>query len=183
MALKQQVSLNISQKLSQKLVMTQTLQQAIKLLQMSRLELQESIQQELMENPVLEDVSESVDDHGPDVPQKKDEDPRDSGEESFDQKLDQIDMESYFQDYLGDYQPRQEREYVDTSDLPSFENMVTRQETLHEHLERQLGMLPINEAAFEIGLEIIGNINDAGRLIMELEDILDRCPNDPRRDN
>ena len=57
MALKQQVSLNISQKLSQKLVMTQTLQQAIKLLQMSRLELQESIQQELRENPARDDIS------------------------------------------------------------------------------------------------------------------------------
>ena len=58
MALEQRLNL----KLSQKLVMTQSLQQAIKLLQMSRLELVESVQQELLENPVLEEAAEYDDD-------------------------------------------------------------------------------------------------------------------------
>lgn len=169
MALEQRLSL----KLSQKLVMTQSLQQAIKLLQMSRLELADTIQQELLENPVLEDAREGVEDGAPETPevQKQEEAPAPAEQENFDNKLNEIDMESYFQDYLNDYQPRQEREAFDPNDQPSFENMVTKQETLQEHLERQLGLLPITDEAYQYGMEIIGNINDAGRLTMDLEDI------------
>lgn len=176
MALEQRLSL----KLSQKLVMTQSLQQAIKLLQMSRLELQDTIQQELLENPVLEDAQDNPDDGGevtdtfdteevPAKPEPKEE--RETKDDTFDKKLDEIDMESYFNDYLNDYQPRQEREAFDPADQPSFENMVTRPETLHEHLERQLGELPLNEIGYEIGLEVIGNVNEAGRLTVELEEV------------
>src|SRR5690242_16092752 len=48
-----------SLKLSQQLVMTPQLQQAIKLLQLNRMELQEVVTQEMMENPILEEMSES----------------------------------------------------------------------------------------------------------------------------
>jgi RNA polymerase sigma-54 factor len=174
MALEQRLSL----KLSQKLVMTQSLQQAIKLLQMSRLELQDTIQQELLENPVLEDAQDSPDSgeandefDTPESANKSEAKDDQSKEETFDKKLDEIDMESYFNDYLNDYQPRQEREQFDPADQPSFENMVTRPETLQEHLERQLGELPLNEPGYEIGREIIGNINEAGRLTQDLEEI------------
>lgn len=169
MALEQRLSL----KLSQKLVMTQSLQQAIKLLQMSRLELADTIQQELLENPMLEDARDGDDaSETQEKTKTKDQTSEPSeNQENFDNKLNEIDMESYFQDYLNDYQPRQEREFVDLSDQPSFENMVTRSDTLQQHLERQLGLLPFGEDAFEIGMEIIGNINDAGRLTVELEDI------------
>jgi len=182
MALEQRLSL----KLSQKLVMTQSLQQAIKLLQMSRLELQDTIQAELLENPCLEDARDSLDgeDVSPEQEREKEKDKNDedlgpataesqdnTSEEAFENKLDEIDMEAYFQDYLGDYQPRQEREVVDQSELPSFENVLTRSQTLHEHLEEQLGLLPLNERGYEIGTDIIGNINEAGRLDITLEEI------------
>ena len=58
MALEQKLSL----KLAQRLVMTPSLQQAIKLLQMTRLELQSVVTQELVENPILEEVEEQLDD-------------------------------------------------------------------------------------------------------------------------
>jgi len=161
MALEQRLSL----KLSQKLVMTQSLQQAIKLLQMSRLELQESLTAELLENPVLEDGQDGIEE-GFEPSGKEDREP-----DSFEDKLDQFDMESYFQDYLGDYQPRQERESIDVNDLPSFENIITKRETLQDHLMMQLGLLPISDPDFEIGMEIIGNINDAGRLACSLDEI------------
>ncbi len=163
MALEQRLSL----KLSQKLVMTQSLQQAIKLLQMSRLELQETIQEELLENPILDDGQEA-----PEEPPESEN--AEEAADSFEEKLDQIDMESYFEDYLGDYQPRYEKEAYDPSDQFSFESILTKPETLQDHLEKQLGLLPINEVGFEIGIEIIGNINDAGRLTMELEEIAER---------
>ena len=158
MALEQRLAL----KISQKLVMTQSLQQAIKLLQMSRLELNETIQQELLENPVLEDSQDGIEE-----PQAttNEEAPEPSSEDSFEDKLENIDMESYFQDYLNDYQPRQEREHFDASEQFSYENILSKPETLHEHLEKQLGELPLNERGYEIGTAIIGNINDDGYLI------------------
>lgn len=160
MALEQRLSL----KLSQKLVMTQSLQQAIKLLQMSRLELQDAVTQELLENPVLDD-GQDFSENDLDAADAKTE------EESFEDKLDNIDMEAYFEDYLNDHQPRQEKEAYDPSDHFSFENIITRPESLQDHLESQLGLLPLNQTGYEIGLSIIGNINDAGRLEAELSEI------------
>ena len=165
MALEQRLSL----KLSQKLVMTQSLQQAIKLLQMSRLELQETLKEELLENPVLEDGQDEIQEQSEREAEESKDQPE-SAEDSFEDKLDQIDMESYFQDYLGDYQPRQEKEAYDP-DQPSFENLLTKRETLQDHLLSQLGLLPLNETGFEIGMDIIGNINDAGRLTADLPEI------------
>lgn len=167
MALEQRIQI----KLSQKLVMTQSLQQAIKLLQMSKLELNETLQQELLENPILEDAGDVGDNLEP-APEEK---PAEKTEaETFEDKLDQIDMEAYYQDYLGDYQPRQEKEVFDPSDRPNFENLVTRSESLHEHLERQLGLIPITDDGFAIGMEIIGNINDDGYLVSDLEEIAEK---------
>ena len=56
------MGLKMSMKLSQQLRMTPQLQQAIKLLQLSRLELETAVRKELNENPVLEELHESVDD-------------------------------------------------------------------------------------------------------------------------
>lgn len=164
MALEQRLSL----KLSQKLVMTQSLQQAIKLLQMSRLELQETLQEELLENPMLEDVQDGIE---LDNVSNKSESAEDTMTADFESKLDDIDMDAYFQDYLGDYNPRHETESFDPSELPNFENLITREETLQDHLERQLGLLPLDEVDFEIGMMIIGNINEAGRLVAELDEM------------
>ncbi len=164
MALEQRLSL----KLSQKLVMTQSLQQAIKLLQMSRLELTDTIQNELLENPVLEDQR----DYGEEEHAANEREGSDAADTGMDNHIDNIDMDQYFQEYLTDHQPKnRDREFRDPSDYPSFENMVSSRETLQEHLEHQLGLLPLNERGFEIGIEIIGNINDAGRLVAELEEI------------
>lgn len=165
MALEQRLSL----KISQKLVMTQSLQQAIKLLQMSRLELQDTLKEELLENPVLEDVQDNLETDLGAAPTN--ETLTDTPESKFEDKLDNIDMESYFQDYLGDYNPRSERESFDPGDTPNFENLITGHETLQDHLERQLGLLPLDERGFEIGMQIIGNIDDAGRLNGELQEV------------
>lgn len=165
MALEQRLSL----KLSQRLVMTQSLQQAIKLLQMSRLELVETVQQELLENPVLEESADGVE-----TPQGADdarEPAVDGAENEFEESLNQIDVEAYFQDYLGDYQPNYQRGTYDLSNQPSFEAVVSKPESLQDHLERQLGLLPLTQEGFDIGMAIIGNIDDDGYLIETLENI------------
>lgn len=165
MALEQRLNL----KLSQKLVMTQSLQQAIKLLQMSRLELLDSVNQELLENPMLEEANEYDEDAGREAEEAKTKE--EEARDDFEKAMDQIDVDSYFQDYLGDYQPQYQQGTYDYSDQPPFENIVTRTETLHQSLESQLGLLPLNEKGYRIGLEIVGNVNDDGYLTVGLDEI------------
>ena len=124
MALEQKLNL----RLSQRLVMTPSLQQAIKLLQMSRLELQEVLTQEMVENPVLEEQEE--DEPRPSGRRGR---PRDRGRpaaadaaapaEKERDSFEEIDFDSYFEDYLDSaYNPRQ---YQEQPEEFSLENILT----------------------------------------------------------
>ncbi|MGB5389823.1 MAG: RNA polymerase sigma-54 factor, partial [Thermoanaerobaculia bacterium] len=100
MALEQKLSL----KLAQKLVMTPSLQQAIKLLQMTRMELQTVVAQELVENPVLEEgdetfETETTDEEGEETPEPQ---PEETATDELDhqESMDDIDLDAYFNDYL-----------------------------------------------------------------------------------
>jgi len=106
MALEQKLSV----RMSQRLVMTPSLQQAIKLLQMSKLELVEEVQQEMLENPVLEESEVA--------PGERPETETQEQNETTDPFSD-IDYESYFQDVENNYAPRAPREAGE--ELPSFE--------------------------------------------------------------
>ena len=124
MALEQKLNL----RLSQRLVMTPSLQQAIKLLQMSRLELQEVLTQEMVENPILEEQEETTEAERVDeardnadaatVPEPAT--PAEPEKDSFEE----IDFNSYFEDYLDSaYNPRQ---YEEQPEEYSLENILTR---------------------------------------------------------
>src|SRR5687768_8862085 len=127
MALEQKLHL----RLSQKLIMTPSLQQAIKLLQLSKLELQEVLNQEMLENPLLEELQEQeeaskADEQEQTADQKaeeeKKEEPKTEAEESKD-SFDEIDYDAYFQDYIEyGYNPRMSEEY---EEFP-LENTLTR---------------------------------------------------------
>jgi RNA polymerase sigma-54 factor len=165
-------------KLSQQLVMTPQLQQAIKLLQLSRMELVDMVQQELEENPVLEE--------GAETPEEKEatEEPQESSEaetageeagESIEEAGDDlaaikdIDWQTYLEGYslgstAGDI-------YEDDDDRPSYENLLTRKSTLAEHLAWQLGLTRISEKDRAIAAEIIGNLDDDGYLQSSLEEV------------
>src|SRR4051812_9353704 len=134
MALEQKLSL----RLSQKLVMTPSLQQAIKLLQLTRMELETVLNQELVENPVLEEREE--------VPETEEELPReDPPAEQKKEELDHqeamgdIDLEAYFNDYWesSTYQPQQ---VLGIPEAPPLENTLTRDPDLYDHLLWQLHM-------------------------------------------
>ena len=156
MALEQKLGL----KMSQRLVMTPSLQQAIKLLQMSKLELVEEVQQELLENPVLEESAASEDG----------EPERETAEETAEtDPYAEIDYESYFQDVDADYTPRAPREVRD--DLPTFENTLASKPNLADHLNWQLDMSAHGDTVKEVGRAIIGNINEDGYLRATLEEI------------
>jgi RNA polymerase sigma-54 factor len=166
-------------KLSQKLIMTPSLQQAIKLLQLSKLELQEVLNQELLENPLLEETAEetkSEEAEAEETPQeqKAEEEakPTDKEKDSFDE----IDYDAYFQDYIEyGYNPRMTEEH---EEFP-IENTLTRPPNLADHLTWQLNMSDAAPAVKEIANFLIGNIDEDGYLRVTAEEVEKAGPWEP----
>jgi RNA polymerase sigma-54 factor len=175
MALEQKLNL----RLSQRLVMTPSLQQAIKLLQMSKLELQDVLTQEIVENPLLEEEEEPAAEPEPTAEaeaakEREAEAPASAAEtgdaapEKERDSFDEIDFDSYFEDYLDSaYNPRQ---YEDTEQVP-LENTLSRPQGLHEYLTWQLAMADESPAVREIAQYLIGNIDEDGYLRVSREEI------------
>ncbi len=163
MALEQRLSI----RMSQRLVMTPSLQQAIKLLQMSRMELAEEIQQELLENPVLEEsLAEPTSQETNEQEGQASSEEKEAGE-----AFEEIDYEAYFENLDAGMPPPPPREIRE--DLPSFETMLTKPQDLAEHLTWQLEMNITDPRRKEIGEAIIGNLNHDGYLQATLEEIRD----------
>jgi len=158
-------------KLSQRLIMTPSLQQAIKLLQLSKLELQEVLNQELLENPLLEELTEETkpEETESETAEQKTEEEAKTEETKEKDSFDEIDYDAYFQDYLEyGYNPRgmgEERE-----EFP-IENTLTRPPNLADHLTWQLAMSDASPRVKEIGQFIIGNIDEDGYLRASLEEV------------
>ncbi len=180
MALEQKINL----KLSQRLVMTPSLQQAIKLLQMSKLELEEVLNQEMVENPVLEEEQEEAAAETPEAPEPAKEEaapeavpPPAAGEappeaeaapEAERDSFEEIDFDTYFEDYLDTaYNPRQ---YEDSEQTP-LENTVSSTPGLQEYLTWQLSLSDATPEVREIATYLIGNIDEDGYLRVAREEI------------
>jgi len=155
------IELKQTVKLAQQLVMTPQLQQAIKLLQLSRLELTDAINQEMLENPVLEELPESELDPEPDA--------RHSDEAEGDQP--QADEDSYddidWEKFLDDYDSLQytgQRGVRRDEDLPTLDATLSQPVTLTDHLLWQLKLSSSTMEEDTIGDLIIGNLNDDGYL-------------------
>ena len=168
-------------RLSQQLVMTPQLQQAIKLLQLSRMELADLVQQELQENVVLEESIEGVDDLPREVVADSEEAPTPSSEERSEvpenreasnaEKIADIDWQSYAEAYP---QTGFQNEIREDDERRSLEGTLTRRETLAEHMTWQLQLSDL-DAAERVGAEwIIGNLDEDGYLRADLEEIARR---------
>jgi RNA polymerase sigma-54 factor len=192
MALEQKLHL----RLSQKLIMTPSLQQAIKLLQMTKLELQEEITQELTENPLLEEAQEGPADgeraegeegnaethDGEGAPAETASAPETPGEapapeaerEKEKDSFDEIDYESYFQDYMDlSYRPQAPSEEFEPRPLDA---VLSKPQSLTDHLLWQLDMSPLPPGRKEIAQAIIGNLDEAGMLQASLEEVAGMGP-------
>ncbi len=176
MALSLELTLNL--KLSQQLVMTPQLQQAIKLLQLSRLELQNTIQQELVENPILEEAAEEEpgessegEDRGPaeEAAAPSVEETSDSAAETSEPSADELVSDVDWENYIESRPLTSRAQGPD--DRPSFEASLTPSISLSDHLLWQLGLTPSSELEREIGILIIGNLNDDGYLQEKVEAI------------
>jgi len=158
-------------KLTQQLIMTPQLQMAIKLLQLSRLELMETIRQELEENPALEEVGEGTAEDQPlEETESAPETEAPEKEVTIEEKINEdIDWSNYIDEYNAPGKISYETESKET---PRFESFVAQKESLSEHLLWQLMMSFPSKAEGEIGNLIIGNLNKDGYLEMPFDELV-----------
>lgn len=154
-------------KLSQQLVMTPQLQQAIRLLQLSRVELAETIQKELLENPFLEEVQEEV--HPIEQQETRIEH---NASEVYDQD---VAKSADWEDYLGEFastpKQLQSRDYEVSEEMSSLETRYASRPTLESHLMWQLRLSTLTDEQKDFGEVIIGNLSSSGYLQASLEEI------------
>jgi RNA polymerase sigma-54 factor len=171
----------LSLRQSQRVVMTPLLQQAIQLLQLSTLELQEVVQKELLENPLLEEVAQETAEGPeaapatPDAPAPTPVEPapveplptseRQTDDLPFDLTAVMFDDNSEERSLVA----QEERE-----ELP-FENIVRSVSSLTDYLDEQLRFTVEDPLVRRIGSEIIGNLDEDGYLRAELSEIAERC--------
>jgi RNA polymerase sigma-54 factor len=160
----------INLKLSQRQVLTPSLMQMVSVLALNKLELKEMLNAEMVENPVLEEIEETV----PliDELDGREADRDRSVEEKTAEKndpFDEIDFGSYFRDYLDP--GYRTASGFEESDAPSFENFLSNPTTLSDHLMWQLGALALGEGTLVAAEIIIGNLNEDGYLTASNEEM------------
>jgi RNA polymerase sigma-54 factor len=157
-------------KVAQRQVLTPGLMQMVSVLALNKLELKEMIDAEMVENPVLEEIDESV----PMLDQVagREELLERGAEEAAAPPKDsfaEIDFGSYFQEYL-DPGYRTQPEYEE-SEKPSFENFLSQPTTLSDHLAWQLGALTLAPELHEVAELVIGNLDEDGYLAASEEEM------------
>lgn len=162
MALEQKLSL----KLSQRLVMTPSLQQAIKLLQMTRLELEGVLSQELEENPILEEPEGDPAERELEAQETEQEPESDEAEDP----MDDIDLDAYFNEYLEAQTERGGGTYEPGEAVP-IEATVAEEEDLYDHLVWQLHMMELPANLLEVAELVVGNLDQDGFLAATIEEI------------
>jgi len=167
------LELKQSLRMSQRIIMTPQLQQAIKFLQLSRLELCQTINQEMEINPLLEEVP-AEDEMEETLPQNegKEESTKEEPVSEVTVKetiREDFDWEAYISEYNTAWvSPSHE----DTEDRPSFENLISSKTNLCSHLMWQLQVSDLDEVQKEIGRYIIGNIDPDGYLKASVDNII-----------
>src|SRR4030043_1328112 len=165
-------------RLVQQLVIPPQLQQAIKLLQLTRLELVDMISQEMKENPLLEEEEEERESAEGETPVTEQEEKETSAEPEHTPEVkgngegaDEFDWENYLENYnLTPFQ-KSSPSSSDGEERPSFENFLTKRTTLTDHLQWQLQLSHFTDQEHEVGIWIIGNLDEDGYLKISLEDI------------
>src|SRR5262249_54699956 len=155
----------------------------VSVLALNKLELKDMINSEMVENPVLEELEDSiplVDDVGRreeerERPVAAEENPVTAVEKK--DPFEEIDFGSFFQEYLDPgYRSPGEMEEIER---PSFENFLSKSTNLTDHLMWQLGSIPTRPDVREAAELIIGNLNEDGYLIATDEELLGVAPPAP----
>ncbi|KAB2965547.1 MAG: RNA polymerase factor sigma-54 [Thermoanaerobaculia bacterium] len=176
MALEQKLSL----KLSQRLVMTPSLQQAIKLLQMTRLELETTVAQELEANPVLEEIEETAEEEeetlaaaGAEPEPTATPEPEITPEIEAGPKntLEETGLDAWLQDDWGDEGWSGTAGEWEEREAPPLENTLSREPDLYDHLLWQIHMSDFTPRERSIAEAIVGNLDPDGFLVASSEEI------------
>ena len=160
------MELKLVPKLQLGVVMTPQLKMAIKLLTLNHLELKDAVAQELVDNPVLEEMFDDRVAHevreaeGP-APQAQSERPQEVSTTPTAQEP-QIDWEAYADSY--NFLPPSAGSGAGMDDLPGIDQTLTRSETLEEHLLWQIRMSSMSHLEREIAVRLLGEMNDVGFL-------------------
>ncbi len=176
------MEMKLNLKLGQRLVMTPMLQQAIKLLPLARLELAQLVRQEIIDNPLLEEILEEDE-----AETKNQEDEETEGDESND-SLPEVGLENLGEtpdskddDFDADWEPSFQ-ENIDQgmplesyNEKPDIEAYCKNETTLADHLHWQLDLSLDSDIDKTIGSFIIGNINNDGYFSSELDEIAKSC--------
>ncbi len=150
----------------QRLVMTAMMRQAIGLLPLNRLEMQQAVQQEILNNPLLEEIQNEISEVADgEMPEMRNDVPENQNDERGDVE---IDWENIVQGNYGEFAyPASDDEF------PSREQTLERTVTLHEHLEWQLSLSIVPEPVARVAEQIIWNINDEGYLEADVQELAD----------
>src|SRR6202049_3426736 len=166
-------------KVSQRQILTPGLVQMVSVLALNKLELRDMITAEMVENPVLEELEDSVpllDDAARREEDRERVAPEENTVTAVEKKdpFEEIDFGSFFQEYLDPgYRSRGEMKKIDR---PSFENFLSKPTTLSDHLAWQLGALSVSPEVREAAEIIIGNLSEDGYLIASDEELLGTAP-------
>ena len=161
------ISQKLHTRLVQKLILTPSLQQAIKLLPMSTLELKDLLNQEMVENPMLEELP--VEETQAAEAQTTEDKPEEKPEPQRADTWDDADYQYFFGEYLDDgYRQRAPQE---VKELPPIENTLSSTSSLSDHLSWQLSLQTDDPLTRDIGEAIIGNLDDDGYLVASLEEL------------
>jgi RNA polymerase sigma-54 factor len=161
------VGMKQSLNLSQTLRMTPQLQQAIKLLQLSRMELETAVRKELEENPILEELAESP---GEEMSASNEAQTPEEGSATNDQdpqKHDEFDWESYLE---PNYKPAQTAG-GNNEEIMNYENLISTTQTLYDHLMWQMRNFGFNEEEQLLAGILISYVDDDGYIKVPLEQI------------
>jgi RNA polymerase sigma-54 factor len=169
-------------RLSQRQILTPGLVQMVSVLALNKLELRDMITAEMVENPVLEELEDSVpllDDAARQEEDRERIEPEANTVTAEEKKdpFEEIDFGSFFQEYLDPgYRSRSEMEEIER---PSFENFLSKPTTLSDHLAWQLGALSVRPEVREAAEVIMGNLSEDGYLIASDEELLGIAPPAP----
>jgi RNA polymerase sigma-54 factor len=173
------MEIKLQQRLSQQLVMTPQLQQAIKLLQLSRLELIDMVREEMMENPILEDQAEATDaeklaaermetpsiDQLAAIEERRENAPQNPEEQ---RAASESREEEYWERFLESYRDQaplpSAGARASSEDLPSLEATLSSRTSLSDYLESQLRLSNLNEAEMRFAELVIHNLDENGYL-------------------
>jgi RNA polymerase sigma-54 factor len=160
-------------KLSQNMAMLQTLrmtpqlQQAIKLLQLSRLEMETAVRKELEENPILEETAEFKEEDFERVKELEREIEAPSTDSQDPKKQDEFEWENYLD---SNFKPPAQS-FTGNEEIGSYENIISTQTSLHDHLHWQAKVFGFNEEEMRIAETLIDYIDDDGYLLTPLSEI------------